>query len=358
LSVLRGLRVVAAVAVVAAATALPAQETSSPLPAPRQRETIAGLDVIYTDAAVPNGDRVRLIVTRPQGAKGTLPVVFLAGWLSCGSVDWPKGPPFGLARALHQIARESGYMTVRMEKPGVGDSRGPSCATLDFQRELAAYRAAFSATARLPGVDPSRIVILGMSNGGGFAPLVPQGQPVKGYIVVGGWVKTWYEHMLEHERRRLALTGVSAEEINAAMADYETLYHLFLIEGLTPGEAIRRHPALKRRWYDADDGQYGRPAAFYQQLQKLNLAEAWAKVNVPTLVIHGEYDWVMSADDHRIIASLVNGNGASLATLVDAPKTNHVLEVLQDEHAMLEGSGPYNAEVTALMVRWLRERAS
>ena len=129
--------------------------------------------------------------------------------------------------------------------------------------------------------------------------------------------------------------------------------------GASGGElASCRDGAFKRRWYDADDGQYGRPAAFYQQLQKLNLAEAWAKVNVPTLVIHGEYDWVMSADDHRLIANLVNGNGASLATLVDARKTNHVLEVLRDEHAMLEGSGPYNAEVTALMVRWLRERAS
>jgi pimeloyl-ACP methyl ester carboxylesterase len=358
LSALRRLRIAAAFSIAATATMLPAQETGSPLPAPRERETIPGVDVAYTDAAVPNGDRVRLIVTRPQGASGALPAVFLTGWLSCDSVSWPKGPPFGFAHALQRIARDSGYVTVRMEKPGVGDSRGPPCAALDFQRELAAYRAAFAAAAKLPGVDPARIVILGMSNGGGFAPLVPQGRPVRGYIVVGGWVKTWYEHMLEHERRRLALTGISAGDINAAMADYETFYHLFLIEGLTPGEAIRRNPALKRRWYDADDGQYGRPAAFYQQLQKLNLAEAWSKVSVPTLVIHGEYDWVMSADDHRIIASLVNRNGASLATLVDAPKTSHVLEVLPDERAMLEGSGPYNAEITALMVRWLRERAS
>src|SRR5439155_1088389 len=80
--------------------------------------------------------------------------------------------------------------------------------------------------------------------------------------------------------------------------DFETLYHLYLIDGLTPGEAIRRKPALKPRWYDAPDGQYGRPAAFFQQLQRLNLAEAWSHVAVPTLAIHGEYDWIMSGDDH------------------------------------------------------------
>ena len=95
------------------------------LPAPRERESIPGTEVVYSDAAVDNGDRVRLIVTRPQGTHAPLPVAFLVGWLSCDSVSWPKGPPFGLAHAWIEIAQNSGYMTVRMEKPGVGDSVGP-----------------------------------------------------------------------------------------------------------------------------------------------------------------------------------------------------------------------------------------
>jgi len=341
--------------IIALAATASAQDASATLPPPKNRESIAGVDVVYMDASVANGDRVRLIITRPQTASGPLPLVFIVGWLSCDSVNWPNGPLFGYAHAVLQIARESGYMTVRMEKPGVGDSRGPPCASLDFQRELAAYRAAFSAMTKLASVDPLRVFILGLSNGGGFAPLVPEGHEVKGYVVVGGWVKTWYEHMLEHERRRLALAGSTPGEINAAMVDYATFYQLFLIERLTPGEVIRRRPELKRRWYDEDGGQYGRPAAFFQQLQALNLAEAWSQVKAPTLVIHGEYDWIMSTDDHQMIASLVAKNGNALATLVEAPKTSHVLEVLPDERAAFQGSGPYNAEIGALIVRWLRE---
>lgn len=342
---------------VAAVVAAAVETMNAPLPPPREREIIPGVDVTYSDAPVANGDRVRLIVTRPRGATGPLPAVFLVGWLSCDSVSWPKGPPFGFAHALIQIARESGSMTVRMEKPGVGDSRGPPCAKLDFDRELAAYRAAFAATVRLPGVDPERVLLIGMSNGGGVAPLVPEGHAVRGYVVIGGWVKTWYEHMLEHERRRLALAGRAPGEINAAMAHYATFYQLYLIDRLTPGEVIRRHPEFKRDWYDADDGQYGRPAAFFQQLQALNLADAWNKVNVPVLVIHGEYDWVMSSDDHRMIADLVARNGASLSTMVEAPKTNHVLETLPDARAAFEGNGPYNTEIGEQIVRWLREHA-
>jgi pimeloyl-ACP methyl ester carboxylesterase len=272
-------------------------------------------------------------------------------------VSWPRGAPFGFAHLVHQVAREAGVVTIRMEKPGVGDSRGPRCADLDFERELAAYRAAFAAVVRMPQVDAHRVFMLGLSNGGGFAPLVPQQAPVAGYVVVGGWVKTWYEHMLEHERRRLTLMGRAPAEINRAMAHYATLYERYLIEGLTPGAAVRQDPALKADSYDADDGQYGRPARFFQQLQALDLAQAWSTVRVPALVVHGEYDWIMSADDHRIIADIVRRNGAE-ATLIEAPRTNHVLETLADARAALDGSGPYNVEVGTRIVRWLREQAA
>jgi hypothetical protein len=38
----------------------------------------------------------------------------------------------------------------------------------------------------------------------------------------------------------------------------------------------RRRPHLAGLWYDKPDSQYGRPAAFYHQLQRLDLAAAWA----------------------------------------------------------------------------------
>jgi pimeloyl-ACP methyl ester carboxylesterase len=337
--------------------AFAANASDDSLPGPAARETLPGVEVFYTDAAVRTGDRVRLIVTRPQGRSGALPMVFVVGWLSCDSVNWPRGAPFGFAHLVHQIAREAGVMTIRMEKPGVGDSRGPPCAELDFERELAAYRAALAAAVRMPQVDARHVVLLGLSNGGGFAPLVAQQVPIAGYVVVGGWVKTWFEHMLEHERRRLTLMGHAPGDINHAMTHYATLYYRYLIEGLTPGAVVRQDPALRADWYDTEDGQYGRRARFFQQLQHLNLAQAWGSVHVPVLAVHGEFDWIMSAEDHAIIVDIVRRNGVQ-ATLIEAPRTNHVLEVLPDAHAALDGSGPYNIEVGTAIVRWVRARVS
>ena len=56
---------------------------------------------------------------------------------------------------------------------------------------------------------------------------------------------------------------------------------------------------MEEFWYDTPDGQYGRPAAFYQQLQALNLGEAWQKMNAPVLVIRGGADDIMSRADSR-----------------------------------------------------------
>ena len=43
--------------------------------------------------------------------------------------------------------------------------------------------------------------------------------------------------------------------------------------------------------------------AFYQQLQQLNLAAAWSRVKVPTYVLRGAFDWIMSREDSELIAS-------------------------------------------------------
>jgi dienelactone hydrolase len=82
---------------------------------------------------------------------------------------------------LQAMAQIPGFATVRREKPGVGDSEG-NCAATDFTTELTAYRQALRHLQDYPFVDRNRIFLFGMRNGGGFAPLVPDGQPLKRYV--------------------------------------------------------------------------------------------------------------------------------------------------------------------------------
>lgn len=321
-------------------------------------EQIEGLDVAYDSVLSDRGHRVRTIVTRPEGAQGPLPGIFLVGWLSCDTVEYPLGvrPNDGFARLLHALAKESGFAMMRMDKPGVGDSEGPPCAELDFQTELAAYQAAFRAFRALDFVDPEKIFLLGMSNGSGVAPLVPGDLPAAGYVVTGGWVKTWYEHMMEHERRRLALVGKTPAEVNEGLRDYAELYTGFLSEKLTPGEVLRRKPHLRDAWYEGPEHMYGRSAAFFHQLQELNLEEAWSQVDVPTLAIHGEYDWIMSEEDHQIIADLVDRSRPGAGRFESIPGMDHNYLVYDSAQKAFDGEGGEFAEsIVPLILNWLQE---
>jgi pimeloyl-ACP methyl ester carboxylesterase len=332
-----------------------------PRKATTPRETYPNVDVIYDSVTTPHGERLRTIITKPRETKGKLPVIFVAGWLSCDSVEAPPGTKDATGIVFKDLAQFPGFALFRTDKQGVGDSEG-NCAENDFELELAGYRAAFRALKNYDFIDTNQVYILGISNGGGFAPLVPETDAekdqVRGYIVVGGWVKTWFEHMLEIERRRFALTGKPPGEVNQRMKAAATLYYDWLINNNSIESILRDHPELAELWPEGKDHAhlYGRPLAFYQQLQKLNLAAAWSRVKVPTLVLHGQYDWIMSREDHELIAQYVNANRPGAARFVEVPDMGHTFQhYLSFADAFRGKEAPFDAKVVKLVTDWLKE---
>ena len=332
-------------------------------------EEYPNVDVIYDSVTAPHGEQLRTIITKPHDATGKLPVIFVAGWLSCDSVESPpdKEPGPGVvhhdatALAFRELAQLRDFVFFRMDKQGCGDSEG-NCAETNFESELAGYRTAFHALKNYNFIDTNRVYILGISNGGGFAPLVPETdaeqKQVRGYIVVGGWVKTWFEHMLEIERRRFALMGKSPGEVNQRMEGAATLYHDWLIKNKDVNQILRENPALAELWPEGKDHAhlYGRPLAFYQQLQKLNLAAAWARVNVPTLVLHGQFDWIMSREDHELIAQIVNANESGTARFAEVPEMGHTFQhYLSFADAFHGKEAPFERKPVQLVIDWLND---
>jgi pimeloyl-ACP methyl ester carboxylesterase len=326
------------------------------------RETYPNVDVMYDSITAPDGNRLRTIITKPRAAKGKLPVIFVAGWLSCDSVEAPAGTKDESGLVFRALAQMPEFALFRMDKQGVGDSEG-ICAETDFNSELAGYRAAFRTLKNYDFIDPRRVYILGISNGGGFAPLIPETDAeqvqVRGYISVGGWVKTWFEHMLEIERRRFELIGKSPGDVNDRMKGAATLYHEWLIKGRALDDMAKEQPQLGGLWPEGKDHRhlYGRPLAFYEQLQKLNLADAWSRVRVPTYVLRGAFDWVMSREDSELIASYVNRNG-DLASFYEIPNTGHTFQhYLSLGDAFKDKRAHFDPKVIGLLIDWLNNKA-
>jgi len=309
------------------------------------REHFQNAQVLYGWARDNHGERLRTFITRPNNATGKLPAIFFVGWLSCDTVEYPDASTTdGFGILLRRLIDQSGYATVRMDKPGVGESQG-DCAHTDFTTELSGYQSTFDQTLKYDFIDATKIFVVGLSNGGGTGPLVPRQHPVRGYVAASSWGRTWYEHMLDMERRRLTEERKSPSDVNAALKAFVEFYTLYLMKGMTPAQIIAQHPEWKALWYDAPDGQYGRPAAFYQQLQALNLGETWQSIAVPVLVIHGSADSIMSRADSEAIAQIVNQFHPGNARYQEVQGADHLLTV----------NGKFADEVVATILKWMQE---
>ncbi len=316
------------------------------------RENFPGIEYTYDYVRNDKAQRLRTIVTRPAGST-KLPAVFLVGWLSCDSCEYPFGAQGGLDRLVAYLVKDSGYAVIRMDKPGVGDSEGV-CAQADFQSEITGYKAAFQSIEKYPFIDRDRIAVVGLSNGGGFAPVAAPAAKVKGYVAVGSWGRTWYEHMLAIERESRVANGVEPSKINSDLKALTEFYRLCLIEKQTPKQILVAHPEWKGIWNDGETTQYGRPVAFYQQLQELNLGETWAAVKRPVLVLRGEYDTIMPREDGYAIVESVNAT-AQLAKYVELPRVTHGLSQFESLAATTKGGrGEYFNAVENTVTEFLK----
>jgi len=199
----------------------------------RPREHFDHATVLYDWVVNSQGEKLRTFVTRPNNFKGKVPTIFIVGWLSCDTMETPKADEHdGFGMLMRRLIDESGYATVRMDKPGVGESQGV-CAQADFDSEISGWRAAFAAMTKYDFIDRDRVFVVGLSNGGGFSPMVSD-RPVRGYISCSSWGRTWYEHMVEHERRRLTAAGTSPAEVNSAVKGFTDFYDLYLVKGFLP----------------------------------------------------------------------------------------------------------------------------
>src|SRR4029077_1000843 len=119
------------------------------------RENYPNADVIYDSVTAPDGKRLRTIITKPRDSKGKVPVIFVAGGLSCDSVEAPADTKDAAGLVFRGLAQLPEFSLFRVDKQGVGDSEGV-CAETDFQSELGGYRAAFRALKNYDFIDSNR----------------------------------------------------------------------------------------------------------------------------------------------------------------------------------------------------------
>lgn len=309
---------------------------------------------------MPDGTRLRTVVTRPQGVTPPLPAIFLTKWVSCDGVEPLDEDAWG--QVIRGLVTRSNAVFIRVERAGGGDSEGPACHELDYDTEVAHYQAAFDRLTRDPGIDPDRVVIFGMSLGSTTAPLVAKGRRVAGVVVSGGGAFTYFERMLAFDRIGFERDGVPAAEIDGLVRRSAELHVEYLLRGRAPAEIAAARPDLGAHWRrlrgTSPHDHYGRPYAWHQQAAQKDFAAAWAAVDAPVLVVYGEYDQFEPAPAHRAVGEIVNRAHPGRARVVEVPGMNHFYRVFADPIAAAKDEPGHDAPELAVapMLDWLKER--
>jgi alpha-beta hydrolase superfamily lysophospholipase len=292
------------------------------------RERGDGYDVVYS-FVMTGGVRLRTIITRPRTAGRHPAVMLLQGGHTCFPIDDPIGAPSGFVRIAQGLAQH-GYVTLRIERPGCGDSEGGPLRDVDFETELEGNRQALRTLRQLEFVDADNVFLFGHSMGGIMAPLMAADLPVRGIAVFGTASGTWFESVFGQRRRLAALDGTPVADVDREIREQARFWYPLLIERLSPREIRARDPELSaqvwQQWITDDKYVGDRHFRFHHQLAAINLAEAWTKVASTTLsgasappsppartepmprvlAMWGTSDWLATRDQASWIAEVVN----------------------------------------------------
>lgn len=315
-------------------------------------ENDPGLVTHYGAIAV-DGSLRRTLLTEPQGLASPAPAVLLIGGIGCYSVDVAASAQDAYMRLTHDLAR-AGFVTMRVEKSGVGDSQGPPCRSVDFDAEVRGYASALAALQQNPHVDPARIYLLGHSIGTVVVPRLAAQNRVAGVVVVAAVGRDWPEYEIRNLRRQLELDGEGPAAVDLALIEKSQCMQRLLYENEAEREIELATPACSLH-----NGVYPVAASYVQQVARLNVIEPWTQLGVPVLAAYGTSDFETELADHQRIVDVVNAAHPHSATLVVIPAMSHRLGRAGSPEAALSDDTrgaleQYDADLSAAIVAWLR----
>lgn len=267
-----------------------------------------------------NGFNLAATISRPAGATPPdakakdvprLPALVLVA----GSGDLDRdGVAFGVP-ILAQLAgalADAGYIVVRYDKRGVGQSGGRAeSATLDDYAED--VRSVVRYLRRRKDVDRNRIAVVGHSEGGAVALLAAaRTNDIAAVVSINGPGVTGSELILAQQRHALAGLSLPEEEKQKRMA-----LQAQIMNAVLTGDGWDGVPEHLRKQADTP---------WFRSLLAYDPAEPLKRANQPLLIVHAELDRQVEPSNADALLALAQarrkGKGADVVRI---PGINHLL---------------------------------
>jgi len=317
------------------------------------RDDVASVGARLTTLSRPNDQRVFIsssgfnlaaTVSKPASTRGRLPAVILVAGSGLTDRDETVAdiPIFGqLASSL----ADAGYLVVRYDKRGVGQSGGRvEAATLtDFADDVIAV---VQFLRKRNDVDANRMAVFGHSEGGWVALLAASREKRIAALILAGAVATkGVDLILEQQQHLLEQSNLPPADRQKAVALQKNI-----LNAVVTGRGWEQIPPDLRRQVDTP---------WYHSVLVFDPVPLFAKVQQPILVVQGELDRQVPIHHAQELAQLARarpkGKGADYVML---PTLNHLFvpattgEV--SEYAALQDR-TVSPQLTTAVVGWLQK---
>lgn len=296
-----------------------------------------------------DGARISGTLVLPDEAAGPYALVIAQP----GSSWQTRYNEHGMFTALTFAAH--GLAGLAYDKRGFGASEGEQL--VSFEQTASDLAAGVRALQTRFDVDPRRIVLWGLSQGGWIVPLAATMVDVAGVVLVGAAGTTPARQEILRAQAVLRARGFPQEEIDAIRRFQELSFHygntgLGWDEYQAARTAAEGKEWLRWVWAPTQPGpdwfMWGRLNGAYNPLPAL------LQLRVPVLAQWGEYDLNVDPEVNRAIFELaLDAADNPDHTLVVVPDADHELELATSPRHALEDA-PFAEGVWNRMVEWVR----
>lgn len=291
-------------------------------------------------------------LTFPNDTDTTCPAVLIIAGSGKSDRDGNlKKMKMNLYKDLADFLTTKGYITLRYDKRGIGQSGGEFLKTgqidliddavdcVNFLKEH-------------PKVDSNRILILGHSEGALIAPAVYKKTQVSGLILLAGAAEP-SKDLLPRQ------TEIAFEEMNALNGLKGWFFKKLKIVEKARKQNEKRIAKIMNSNKDIVRIQGVKiNAKWIRELIQYNVCDYLHDVTCPVLAITGEKDIQVPPEHVKLIAEMVNG----AAEWHIIPNMNHIFRKYEGQHTMLglmkeyktQLNQPIDEELLNIMDSWLK----
>jgi dienelactone hydrolase len=280
-----------------------------------------------------------------------------------------SGPEPRNASMGHWFA-EHGVAALAYDKRGVGESTG-DFRTVPFTDLAADGLAAVAVLKARADIDPRRIGVWGLSQGGWLGPLAAsQSNDIAFVIAVSGPGVTPGEQMIFYYGNQLRAQGFSDREVDEASDARRKVWHLLSTgEGYDEAQSVLER-ARSQRWFNVVDGQsdalFSRPInlsvkdstlrgrPWFRDEVNYDPTIALRALSVPALFIFGEMDTLVPVERSvAVVRQTLTLAGHRAFSIAVFPGANHEIAVTSARGGRTLAAGYLDA-----VEQWLRKTLS